>query len=200
MAQARALEGENKKDQYTKLYDKFGVPTEDTWKFCGPFREYQSSAFEKVYPPETEIKLNATYINYNKEIKWVTGSDAHRDGHFNLCDLYDQNSFVAAYGLVYINSPDERTVQVRIGSDEGCKFWLNDEFIWQHYIRKDAVVDRDIVTVVLHPGYNKMLLKITNTDLDWGFYFRITDEAGNGQPDLKFVSAEELESSLVVNN
>ena len=99
-----------------------------------------------------------------------------------------------------MDSPDERKVQVRIGSDEACKFWLNDEFIWQHFIRKDAVVDRDIITVVLHPGYNKMLLKVTNTDLDWGFYFRVTDEAGDGYTDLKFVSPEEVEQSLVSKN
>jgi hypothetical protein len=102
--------------------------------------------------------------------------------------------------LVYIDSPDERKVQVRIGTDESCKFWLNDDLIWQHYIKRSAVVDRDIVTVVLHPGYNKMLLKITNTDLDWGFYFRVTDEAGDGYPDLKFVSADEIESSLASTN
>ena len=200
MAQARVLGIENKKDQYEQLYHKFGVPTEDTWKICGPFRDYQSSGFEKVFSPENKIDLNATYKNNDTEIKWVTGGDNHIDGHFNLGDLYDQKSFATAYALVYMDSPDERKVQIRIGSDEACKFWLNDEFIWQHFIRKDAVVDRDIVTVVLHPGYNKMLLKITNTDLDWGFYFRVTDEAGDGYSDLKFVSPEEVEQSLVSKN
>jgi tetratricopeptide (TPR) repeat protein len=196
MAQARVLGQENKKDQYTQLYNKFGVPTEDTWNFCGPFREYTLSGFEHVFPPENEIKLDEAYTSDKQEVKWVIGRDDHFDGHFNLNDLYEQSSFATAYALVYIDSPDKRKVQVRIGSDESCKFWLNDELIWQHYIRRDAVVDRDIVTVVLHPGYNKMLLKITNTDLDWGFYFRVTDETGDGFPDLKFVSADKIEQSL----
>ena len=196
MAQARILGREAKGEQYKSLYKKYGVPTEDTWRICGPFREYKLSGFEHVFPPESEIKMTVTYKSNNNEIKWIKGSDGHIDGHVNLNDIYDQSSFATAYALVYIDSPDQRKVQVRIGTDESCKFWLNDELIWQHYIRRAAVVDRDIVTVLLHPGYNKMLLKITNTDLDWGFYFRVTDEFGDGYSDLRFVTPEELESSL----
>lgn len=196
MAQARVFGRENKIELYTSLYKKYGVPTEDTWRICGPFREYKLSGFEHVFPPENEIKISSTYNSNNHEVKWMNGKDAHIDGHVNLKDLYDRSSFATAYALVYVDSPDQRKVQVRIGSDEACKFWFNDDLVWQHYIKRAAVVDRDIITVVLHPGINKMLLKITNTDLDWGFYFRVTDEIGNGYPDLKFVTPEELEQSL----
>jgi hypothetical protein len=196
MAQARVLGRENKKDDYTKLYNKYGVPIEETWKICGPFRDFKRSGFDHIFPPENEIKLSATYKNNNNAISWVNGQDKHRDGHVNLLDIFAQSSFATAYALVYIHSPNERKVQIRLGSDEACKFWLNDEFIWQHYIKRAAVVDRDILAVVLHPGYNKVLLKITNTDLDWGFYFRVTDEKGDGFSDLKFVSPDELESNL----
>ena len=57
-------------------------------------------------------------------------------------------------------------------------------------------IDRDLVTVVLHPGMNKLLLKVTNTDLEWGYYLRITDLEGNGIPDIKFHSAAEIKQSL----
>jgi tetratricopeptide (TPR) repeat protein len=196
MSQARVFGRENKTDEYVQLYKHYGVALEETWKICGPFREFRKFGFNHAFPPEKEIKLLTTYKNNKNNIIWIDGQDKHRDGHVNLLDILPQSSFATAYALVYINSPDERKVQIRIGSDEGCKFWLNDELIWQHYIKRSAVVDRDILTVVLHPGYNKVLLKITNTDLDWGFYFRVTDEKGDGFSDLKFVSPDELESNL----
>jgi tetratricopeptide (TPR) repeat protein len=200
MAKARVYGRENKNEESDLLYLKYGVPTEKTWKICGPFRSYKYSGFDHAFPPERETNLSSTYKNNSLEIKWIDGDDDHHDGHVDLANIFRQNQFATAYSLIYINSPDERKVQIRLGSDESCKLWLNDELIWQHYIKRGAVVDRDIITVVLHSGYNKVLLKINNTDLDWGFYFRVTDEEGNGISDIKFTSPSELESSLASND
>jgi tetratricopeptide (TPR) repeat protein len=196
MARVRALGRENNNEKYHQVYTKYGVPTEEKWKICGPFRDFSHSGFEHAFPPENDQKLTSVYKNNGRQIRWIDGEDEHIDGHFNLLDIFPQNSFATAYAMIYIHSPDKRNVQIRMGSDEACKFWLNDKLIWQHYLKRAAVVDRDIMTVVLHPGYNKMMLKVTNTDLDWGFYFRVTDEFGDGFPDLRFVSPADLESSL----
>lgn len=62
------------------------------------------------------------------------------------------------------------------------------------------MVERDIITVLLHPGYNRVLLKITNTIYDWGFFFRVTDEKGNGFSDITFHAPEEVDRSFTTNN
>lgn len=92
--------------------------------------------------------------------------------------------------MIYINSPDKRTVQLRIATDEACKMWLNDKLVWQVYRKWPVPIDNDISPVVLHPGDNKLLIKVTNSLKNWGFYFRVTDEKGNGFPDIKFVPAD----------
>ena len=91
-----------------------------------------------------------------------------------------------AYGAVSIHSPEKRKVQLRIASDEACKLWFNDELVWQIYRTWESPIDRDIVSVVLHPGDNKILIKVTNSMEDWGFYFRVTDENGDGFQDIEF--------------
>ena len=85
-----------------------------------------------------------------------------------------------------------------MGTDEACKLWLNNKQIWQHYLKKDAAFDRDLVTVLLHPGYNKLLLKVTNSNRDWGFYLRVTDENGLGFSDVTFHSYEHVEKTFAV--
>ena len=100
--------------------------------------------------------------------------------------------------MVYAFSPEERKVQLRVGTDEAFKLWLNEELISQRYYHHGAIIDRDIVTVVLHPGYNKILLKVTNSDLEWGYYFRITDESGNAFYDITYHSPEELEKKFAL--
>ena len=94
-----------------------------------------------------------------------------------------------AYGLIYLESPDDREVQFRFGSDDGSKVWLNDQEIWKLNRNGDAVFDDNNRTVKLNKGLNKVLIKVNNTAGDWGFFFRVTDEKGIGVPDIRFVGA-----------
>lgn len=174
-------------------YQDMGVPLETDWMTLGPFAANKFSGFEHQFPPENEIKLDATYQGAKGEIKWQKANDDQYDGYMNFQNIFDYEYWTVGYALTYAFCPDERKVQVRVGTDETFKLWLNDDLICQRYYQDDAAVDRDIATVILHPGYNKLLLKVTNTDLDWGFYFRITDESGNAYYDITYHSPEKLE-------
>jgi tetratricopeptide (TPR) repeat protein/TolB-like protein len=177
-------------------YQDIGVPLETDWMVLGPFAANEFSGFEHQFPPEKEIKLDANYQGAKSEIKWRGADDAHYDGYMNLQTVFDYSYWTVGYALTYAFCPEERKVQIRVGTDETFKLWLNDGLISQRYYHDDAAVDRDIATVILHPGYNKLLLKVTNTDLDWGFYFRITDEGGNAFYDITYHSPDKLEKKF----
>ena len=179
-----------------KEYKLLGAPLEELWYVTGPLPQREFSGFLHEYPPEKDINISASYQVGEKEFVWKAAKDGAYDGYVNLKSIFQPSAWAVAYGLIYISSPDERKVQIRLGSDETCKLWLNDDLIWQHFIKQDARIDRDLVTVVLHPGMNKLLLKVTNTDLEWGYYLRITDLEGNGITDIKFHSAAEIKQSL----
>ncbi|MEJ2049148.1 MAG: tetratricopeptide repeat protein [Calditrichota bacterium] len=179
-----------------KEYLNQGAPLENLWYVLGPFSQKNVSGFFYPYPPEQKINLNAKYAGLQTEINWQPATDRIRDGYLDLRSTCKQSNWAVAYALIYAYSPDERKAQIRLGTDEACKLWLNDEQIWQHYLKQTAQIDRDIVTVILHPGYNKFLVKVTNSIQEWGFYFRITDEKGNGYPDITFHPAPEALNSL----
>ncbi len=135
--------------------------------------------------------------NYGKGINWQTGSDGVHDGYVNLRSIFDRSSWAVGYGLVYLKSPEKRVVQIRLSTNESCKLWFNDEQVWQSYhTGSESPLDNDIVSVVLHQGFNKLLLKVTNSFGDWGYSLRITDEKGNGFLDLEFVPAEKVEETI----
>lgn len=179
-------------------YQDIGMPQESDWFVIGPFDAKNISGFEHPFPPENEIKLDASYDDSGQEIKWQPANDQYSDGYMNFKSVFDHDHWTVGYGLIYAFSPEERKVQIRVGSDETFKLWLNDELISQRYIRENAVIDRDIVAVILHPGYNKLLIKVTNTDLEWGYYFRITDESGNAFYDITYHSPKELEKKFAL--
>ncbi len=195
-AQARFYGLNQKPDRVREIYQELGTPRESRWHIIGPFHPGQFSGFNYPFPPEIKQDENESYQYEGQTFRWLPGGDQFADGYLNFRDQFPDSYWAVGYAWTYVYSPTRRKVQIRLGTDEACKLWLNDELIWQHYIRQDALLDRDMVTVVLHPGYNKLLLKITNTDFDWGFYFRVTDENGRGWPDISFHSPDQVDVSL----
>lgn len=183
-------------------YQALGAPLEKTWRVIGPFSTEGVSGFQHPYPPEKGIDLAAAYPDEQREVRWKPADDGVYDGYVNLRALFKRSEWAAGYALIYVYSPEQRKVQLRPGIKLAGKLWLNNEQIWQRYCTKsiDAMVDRDIITVLLHPGYNRLLLKVTNTIYDWGFFFRVTDEKGNGFSDITFHAPEEVDRSFTTNN
>lgn len=176
-----------------KQYQQLGSALETTWQVIGPFARGNYSGFQHVYPPEQKIDLNISYKSAGREFTWQSANDGYLDGYIDLKKVFGHSAWSVGYGLIYIQSPEERKVQIRLGSNDACKVWLNNKLVWQHFITsKEASLDRDLVTVLLNPGYNKLLVKITNNLLEWGYFLRITDENGNGFPDITFHSYEDV--------
>jgi tetratricopeptide (TPR) repeat protein len=179
-----------------KQYQELGSALETTWRVIGPFSLGNYSGFQHAYPPEQKIDLNVSYKSAGKELTWQSAEDGYFDGYIDFKKVFRHTAWSVGYGLIYIQSPEERKVQIRLGSNEACKVWLNNKLVWQHFITsKEASLDRDLVTVLLNPGYNKLLVKITNNLLGWGYFLRVTDENGNGFPDITFHSYEEIRNA-----
>jgi tetratricopeptide (TPR) repeat protein len=165
-----------------------GIPEESKWFVIGPFDN--KSGFNKVFPPEKKIKLDKFYKGKSQSITWQCANDGFYDGYVDLQRILKQYNWSVGYGLIYIKNPDSKNVQIRVGTNDAAKVWLNDELVWKFNSGRDASFDDDIIKVALKPGLNKILIKVCNRISLWGYYFRITDEEGNGLPDIEFVSGD----------
>jgi len=158
------------------------------WYFIGPFDNSDREGLKKVFPPENKIDLKATYKGKeNKDIKWRRIFDYDSSGYVDLNDIIKPNDYAVSYALSYIYSPNDREAQFRLGFEDGIKIWLNDKEIFTYAVAPGgAVLDNELVPVKFQKGWNKLLLKITDTWGSWGFYFRVTDLRGNPVEDLIF--------------
>ena len=188
LIQAISFEKSGNREAFREAYRKIGMPRESQWNVVGPFRARNASNLHYRFPPEKKLKLDYGYEFQGKTFHFSAGGDGVNDGYINFSSLLPEHTWSAAYAQIFIHSPDNRQVQIRLGTDEACKVWLNNKLIWQHYMTGDAKMDRDLITVILHPGENNLMLKVTNTDFDWGFYLRVTDESGFGFRDIRFHS------------
>jgi tetratricopeptide (TPR) repeat protein len=167
-----------------------GIPEENKWYLIGPFDH--KNGFNKKYAPEKEIRLNRYYKGKNQKIYWQQANDNYMEGYIDLKENLKQYNWSVGYGLIYVESPEKRQVQIRVGTNDATKIWLNEKLVWTFNIGRDAIFDDDIMSATLQPGLNKILIKVCNRISLWGYYFRITDEAGNGVSEIKFVAADEI--------
>jgi tetratricopeptide (TPR) repeat protein len=174
-----------------------GIPEESKWLVIGPFDN--KNGFNKEFPPEKEIKLDKFYEAKSQSITWQRANDGFHDGYVDLQKILKQYNWSVGYGLVHVNSPEEKDIQIRVGTNDAAKIWLNDELVWKLNIGRDASFDDDIVNVSLQPGLNEILIKVCNRISLWGYYFRLTDKEGNGLPDIHFVSPDEQVQQVLLN-
>ncbi|MCK5684019.1 PD40 domain-containing protein, partial [bacterium] len=99
----------------------------------------------------------------------------------NLTNLYSflqPNQLSVAYQHAYINSAFTQEALLKIGSDDAVKAWVNHSLVLSHDVGRGASPDQEVITIEVYPGWNTLLLKITNYTGGWGSYCRLTDMNG----------------------
>jgi len=148
------------------------------WLLCGPF----------PYSPGTERSTHDNNFIGETTVQPRAGDACGRgvwQTHYGMNDYIDfnnifmPNEYTVAYAHVYINSPRTQNVQLRLGSDDSIKAWLNGSLVHNNYILRPPAQDQDIVNVTLNAGWNRLLIKVLEVGGDWGFYARFTNTDGS---------------------
>jgi hypothetical protein len=108
----------------------------------GPFDNPNNTGLSVAFPPEKEFNLLAEYPGKTGLVKWRRADDGREDGRLNFAKLFTSTDRTVAYAAVEVTSPEERTVQLRIGSDDQVKVWLNGEVVWTFCVTSARLRDR----------------------------------------------------------
>lgn len=92
--------------------------------------------------------------------------------------------YALGYAACYIKSDQARDIQIKVGSDDGFKLWLNHKRLVERHVHRGWEPDADTIAARLEPGHNLLLLKV-DTDIEgWKFSTRLTDSAGRALDDV----------------
>ncbi len=166
-----------------------GIIHENVWMTLGPFDNSAGIGYNTAYISEdtVPIDINEKYESANGQIGWKQFTDGAFNGYI---DLGRNLNWKVSYALATVTSPDEREVQLRFGSDDQAKVWLNGKEVYANPQYRWAVIDDNIIPVTLNAGKNTVLVKVCNEELGWGFYVRITDVDGKPLDNLKIGNAQ----------
>lgn len=161
----------------------FGFLTQ--WKLVGPFDNSNLTGFATVFPPENSVNLSAVYPGKAGEVAWFDHQSSDKYGMVDLNRAIGKHNGVTAYAYCEFNSSVEREAELRLGSINANKVWLNGELLTANEsYHTNTQIDQYIGRGRLRKGANAILVKICQNEQTedwaqrWQFQLRVCDEAG----------------------
>ncbi|MEM8733664.1 MAG: hypothetical protein AAGG44_05565 [Planctomycetota bacterium] len=175
-------------DAGVQLLKHFGFVTE--WQLLGPFDNSEQAAFDKVYEPEaayaaSKLDLKKTTAGKSGDVSWQPISTEEENGALKIAEALEKEKGAVAYLQGSFESPAAMECELRIGTPNATKVWLNGELVISREVYHSGTqIDQYITQVKLKPGTNSIFVKSCQNEQtqpwaqDWEFQLRFTDETG----------------------
>ena len=177
------------------LTDHFNVIWK--WMVVGPFDSPKGAGYGKPFEPEEKVDLAATYKGKGgKELKWSSFWTFDTYGKLELNDALGKHKDAVGYAFAAIDSPEERSVELRLGCIVSSELFLNGKkvFAREEYHHGDRL-DQYVGHGTLKKGRNEILVKVLQNNQtepwaqSWTFQLRVCDFTGGKVP-FKMLTGE----------
>jgi len=151
------------------------------WWLLGPLPNPDNRAFDQAFIDETSLaplRLETVRVD-NRLLSWREIRIADPQGVVDLTQFFRQTEWVACYAYTEFVVDSDMDAELRIGSDDSVKVWLNGQLVHQFGGMRGLTVDQDRVRARLRKGVNRLLLKVTQSGGGWEFCVRLVDLQGN---------------------
>jgi hypothetical protein len=155
------------------------------WRLIGPFDNSANKGFDVPYPPEQTIDLDATYVGQKGEVAWTKFVTQDKHGIVDLAKAQAPHKGAATYAYTEFTSDAARDVEIRIGTPNAWKVWVNGKCLFgRDEFHRGMQIDQYRVRAALQPGKNQILLKVCQNEQTedwaqrWQFQARVCDSTG----------------------
>lgn len=177
LAYQRAFTGACDKDQVdliAKELGKLGVQVDvpahfgfvRQWLLVAPFDNTGNKGFDTAYPPERAVDPKTVYKGKKEaEARWIAHTTEDRFGVVDLNKVLGKQKGVVAYAHSVLESPSERPIQIRAGSMNGLKIFLNGKEVFHRdEYHHGMEVDQHVAAATLKAGRNELLVKVCQNE------------------------------------
>jgi hypothetical protein len=198
----KALSGARDRDQVeaiAKALKDLGEPVDlaahfgfiCTWRLIGPFDSSGGKGYAAAFEPEKHVDLAAVLSGKGgKELRWTTYTTADPYGNVDLNKAIGKHMGVAGYAYAVVESSAERAVEVRVGTKNAVKIFVNGQRVYaKEEYHHGKFLDQHIARVTLKKGRNTLLLKVCQNEQltdswaqEWDFQARLCDAVGGAVP------------------
>ncbi|WP_417391550.1 hypothetical protein [Gimesia sp.] len=213
--EAKALEKAGKKDEAKQIYQQAlsGATDDDqvkvivkplrslgekidlqkhfgflsNWKIIGPFDNTGRKGYDTAYAPEEQLDFAAAIEGKDGKVSWKSVNTEDDYGIFDIAKEISPYKEAVMYCAADFYSPDEQSLEIRLGTPNAWKIWVNGKLLFaRNEYHRGMVMDQYSVPVTFKPGKNVILLKLCQNEQteSWAqryqFQLRIARPSGTG--------------------
>ena len=173
-----------------ELGEKVDLPTHFgflmTWKLIAPFDNTAGKGFAEAYPPETELDFTREYEGKEGvKAAWVPTTTDDEYGIVDLAKVLTPFKGSVAYAVAEFDSDAEKAVDLRLGTPNSWKVWLNGKLLFaREEYHRGMNLDQYRMRGTLKKGKNTILVKVCQNEQTeewaqrWQIQLRICDGTG----------------------
>jgi outer membrane protein assembly factor BamB len=138
-----------------------------SWNLIGPFDNHDKKGFNKDYPPEVHVDLEGIYPGKDGAIvRWAPATTTDPFGMLDLNKLIGKHMGAVAYAVADVESMAAQPVQIRVGSNNAVKIYLNGKSLFgREEYHHGIEMDQYVASGELKVGKNRVLLKVCQPGL-----------------------------------
>ncbi|WP_417378941.1 hypothetical protein [Gimesia sp.] len=213
--EAKALEKADKKDQAKQIYQQAlsGATDDDQvkaivkplrtlgekidlqkhfgflsdWQIIGPFDNTEKKGYDTAYAPEEKLDFSVAFEGKEGKVNWKSVNTDDDYGIFDIAKEISPYKGAVMYSAAEFYSPDEQSLEIRLGTPNAWKIWVNGKLLFaRNEYHRGMVMDQYSVPVTFKPGKNVILLKLCQNEQteSWAqryqFQLRIARPSGTG--------------------
>jgi hypothetical protein len=130
-----------------------------------------------------EIKTDdGTVVKWQQYAASTTDINFFDIEHLKLKPMQDD---ILCYNACWLDCDADKEVELRIGSDDGYKLWVNHKLVAEQNVYRAMDMDQETYKIKLNKGRNLILLKVAQDWGDFQFTLRIVDADGEEVPGIK---------------
>ena len=160
----------------------------EQWNLVAGFNNKDESGFDVAYEPEASLSssdLQQTFTINAEQVSWTNTVTKDETGVVDLNEVLSRQKGVIAYAVSSYDSPESRQAEIRIGTPNAHKIWVNGELVMSNEIYHNSnAIDKFGAPISLKKGENQIVMKICQNEQteawaqDWSFQVRICDSTG----------------------
>lgn len=164
-----------------------------SWMIAGPFDNREEKGFAVAYAPEMEIASSGPDLSREYEgmdarkVNWQPIETTDDFGVVDIAKQIENYKGSAMYATAVWTSSTAQTLQVRLGTPNAWKLWVNGKLVFEREeYHRSSQMDQYAVPISLQAGRNTIALKICQNEQtqDWAqkyqYQLRICDATGAG--------------------
>jgi WD40 repeat protein len=141
------------------------------WWVTGPYPD----DLNQSYPPERNLDPHNQLGAVDQDGAAATWErvPVSACGFINFGARFEHAEHISAYALMKIYAPQQRRVQILLGSDDLVRLWLNGVQLHERLQVRRALPDSDAVSATLQAGWNTLLVRVVNVTGEHALYLRL---------------------------